>query len=50
VFDADLGCAIRGSFLLDADGLVRWKVIHRMGEARDVRAHLAALADSRAAT
>jgi peroxiredoxin len=50
VFDGDAGCAVRGSFLLDADGLVRWKVIHQIGEARDVQAHLSALADSRTAT
>jgi peroxiredoxin len=43
VFDDELGCAMRGSFLLDADGVVRWKVVNRIGDARDVQAHLAAL-------
>ena len=43
VFDSELGCAMRGSFLLDADGVVRWKVVNHIGDARDVQAHLAAL-------
>jgi peroxiredoxin len=43
VFDSELGCAMRGSFLLDADGVVRWKVLNRIGDGRDVEAHLAAL-------
>ena len=43
VFDHDRGCAIRGSFLLDADGLVRWSVINEIGRARDIAEHLDAL-------
>jgi peroxiredoxin len=43
VFDQELGCAMRGSFLLDANGVVRWKVVNQIGDARDVQAHLAAL-------
>jgi peroxiredoxin len=43
VFDSELGCAMRGSFLLDADGVVRWKVLSRIGDGRDIQAHLAAL-------
>lgn len=42
VFDAERGCAIRGSFLLDADGVVRWSVRHEIGAARDISAHLRA--------
>jgi peroxiredoxin len=44
VFDEQAGCAVRGSFLLDTDGTVRWSVVHGIGEARDMAAHLAALA------
>jgi len=44
VFDADVGCAVRGSFLLDSDGVITWKVVNGLGEARDIEAHLAALA------
>ena len=43
VFDEEAGCALRGSFLLDADGLVRWSVVNGIGEARDIAAHLAAV-------
>lgn len=45
VFSPDAGCALRGSFLLDADGVVRWRVVNEIGEARDLDQQLAALAD-----
>ena len=44
VFDADLGCARRGSFVLDAAGRVTWKVVNHIGDSRDMEAHLAAVA------
>lgn len=44
VFDEARGCARRGSFVLDADGVVRWVVVNEIGTARDIAAHLAALA------
>jgi peroxiredoxin len=44
VFDDVAGCALRGSFLLDADGVVRWSVVNGIGEARDLEQHLTALA------
>ena len=47
VFDAERGCAIRGSFLLDPDGIVRWSVRNAIGEARDIDQHLRATADAR---
>jgi peroxiredoxin len=43
VFDAEVGCALRGSFLIDAEGRVTWKVVNQIGEARDIAAHLSAL-------
>jgi mycoredoxin-dependent peroxiredoxin len=43
VFNPDTGCALRGSFLLDADGVVRWTVVNGIGEARDLEQHLTAL-------
>jgi peroxiredoxin len=43
VFDDRTGCALRGSFLVDAEGVVRWKVVNGIGEARDLEQHLAAL-------
>lgn len=43
VFDEEKGCAIRGSFLLDPSGTVRWTTIHGMGDPRDIGGHLEAL-------
>lgn len=43
VFDPQVGCALRGSFLLDAAGQVTWRVVNHIGEGRDIAAHLAAL-------
>ncbi len=43
VFDTDGGSAIRSSFLVDRDGVVRWSVHNAMGSARDLDAHAAAV-------
>lgn len=43
VFDAERGCALRGSFLLDGDGVLRWSVVNPIGEGRDLAAQLAAV-------
>lgn len=44
VFDDSAGMALRGSFLVDADGIVRWHVVNGPGEARDLGDYRAALA------
>ncbi|MCU1431856.1 MAG: alkyl hydroperoxide reductase/Thiol specific antioxidant/Mal allergen [Actinotalea sp.] len=44
VFDDETGVAGRGSFILDAGGVVRWSVVNPRGQARDVGALRAALA------
>ena len=44
VLDAERGLAVRGSFLIDADGIVRWSVVNPRGQARDLGAYRAALA------
>ena len=44
VFDAERGRALRGSFLIDADGVVRWTVVNPAGQARDLAGYRAALA------
>ena len=44
VFDPEHGLAVRGSFLIDADGIVRWSVVNPRGQARDLDAYRAALA------
>ncbi|MGH8827557.1 MAG: peroxiredoxin [Jiangellaceae bacterium] len=36
VFDAERGCALRGTFVIDAGGIVRWRVINAIPDARDV--------------
>jgi mycoredoxin-dependent peroxiredoxin len=46
VLHPDLGVALRGSFLVDREGIVRWTVTNQIGDARsldDYRAALAAL-------
>jgi len=35
VFDERMGAALRGSFVIDPDGIVRWSVVNGPGEARD---------------
>lgn len=44
VFDAENVHALRGSFLLDADGVVRWKVVNERTQARDLNDLLAEVA------
>lgn len=46
VFDDQIGCALRGTFVLDAEGTVVWSVINSIGDARQVADALAALAAS----
>lgn len=36
VFNSHKGLATRGSFLIDAEGVVRWAIVNSPGEARDV--------------
>ncbi|WP_372453916.1 peroxiredoxin [Occultella gossypii] len=43
VFDAESGLALRGSLLLDADGVVRWSVLNPRGQARPLDGYLRAL-------
>ncbi len=43
VFDEERGRANRGSFLLDADGVVRWTVVNPAGEARPIAAYRQAI-------
>ncbi|MEY9889508.1 peroxiredoxin [Catenulispora sp. MAP12-49] len=45
VFDAERGCAVRGTFLIDQEGVIRWTVVNGLADARspdDYRAALAA--------
>ena len=45
VFDADRGLAIRGTFVIDKQGVVRWKVVNPIPQARDIADYQTALAE-----
>ena len=44
VFDAERGLAIRGTFIIDKQGVVRWKVVNPIPQARDLADYSKALA------
>jgi len=44
VFDETAGRADRGTFLVDKDGVVRWSVVNKPGEARPLAAYREAIA------
>ena len=46
IFNADLGCALRGTFVIDKQGIIRWSVVNGLGDARnngDYKSAIAAL-------
>ena len=43
VFDEDKGCAVRGTFIIDREGVVRWTVVNGLPDARDLNAYVKAL-------
>ncbi len=44
VFDPERGIATRGTFIIDKDGVVRWKVVNPILQARDLADYSKALA------
>lgn len=44
IFDEKAGAALRGTFLVDGSGVVRWSVVHGIGKARDIDDCLEAIA------
>ena len=44
VFDEDKGLAVRGTFVIDKQGKVTWKVVNPIPEARDIADYQKALA------
>jgi peroxiredoxin len=44
VFDEEKGCAVRGTFVIDKTGVVRWTVVNGLPDARDQQEYLKALA------
>ena len=45
VFDEIKGVATRGTFIIDKTGVIRWKVVNPIPQARDVAEYQKALAD-----
>ncbi|GAA3727561.1 peroxiredoxin [Salinactinospora qingdaonensis] len=45
VFDDTKGVALRGTFLIDKEGVVRWTVVNPVPEARDLADYRKALAE-----
>jgi peroxiredoxin len=43
VFDEEKGCAVRGTFVIDKQGVVRWTVVNGLPDARDQEEYLKAL-------
>ncbi|HEY3292977.1 MAG TPA: peroxiredoxin [Candidatus Nanopelagicaceae bacterium] len=44
VFKEDRGCAIRGTFIIDKSGILRWQVVNPMGDARSASEYKTAIA------
>lgn len=44
IFDENLGLATRGTFIIDTSGVVRWKVVNAIPDARDLDGYRKALA------
>ena len=44
VFSERMGAAVRGTFLVDRDGILRWSVVNGPGEARPLGAYQEAMA------
>ncbi len=36
IFNEELGCAMRGTFIIDKEGILRWQVINGLGDARNI--------------
>jgi len=45
VFDEDKGVATRGTFIIDKAGVIRWKVVNPIPQARDITEYKKVLAD-----
>ncbi|MFB0617133.1 peroxiredoxin [Streptomyces sp. AGS-58] len=43
VLDEDKGCAVRGTFIIDKEGIVRWTVVNGLPDARDLGEYVKAL-------
>jgi peroxiredoxin len=43
VFDEEKGCAVRGTFVVDKEGVVRWIIVNGLPEARDLNDYVKVL-------
>ncbi|MEU6342647.1 peroxiredoxin [Streptomyces sp. NPDC046977] len=43
VFAEDKGCAVRGTFVIDKEGVIRWTVVNGLPDARDLNEYVKAL-------
>ncbi|MGC0377552.1 peroxiredoxin [Streptomyces sp. SAI-229] len=43
VLDEGKGCAVRGTFIVDKEGVVRWTVVNALPDARDLNEYVKAL-------
>ncbi|MFI6348804.1 peroxiredoxin [Streptomyces sp. NPDC050560] len=43
VFDEEKGCAVRGTFVIDKEGVIRWTVVNAIPDARDLNDYVKAL-------
>ncbi len=43
VFDDARGCAIRGTFVIDKAGILRWQIVNGLGDARNLTDYKAAI-------
>jgi peroxiredoxin len=43
VFDEEKGCAVRGTFVIDKEGVVRWTIVNGLPDARDLNEYVKAL-------
>ena len=44
IFDDARGCSLRGTFIIDKEGIVRWQVVNGLGDARNLDDYKTALA------
>ena len=43
IFNEELGCAMRGTFIIDKEGILRWQVINGLGDARNIAVYKTAI-------
>jgi mycoredoxin-dependent peroxiredoxin len=43
IFNEELGCAMRGTFIIDKEGILRWQIVNGLGDARNIADYKAAI-------